>query len=247
MPRPPCPRSLRPAQPPFSPLPGNAPAPRPPGRAARRPGPHDGVTTTCGAQSSGAMPSRRQNRSTRCAVLTGSSRSRGTPDRHRRHRAGQDAHGGLGHLGHAVGVFPPQQAEVEGDRIRPRTPDDPERDRARAAVNDGVPPGRGQHRLQPVRHDRRVGGGQPGQPAGRGHLPVGHRGQRGLVQLDQQFGAGHALGHLGHVRRRALGQGPGEVGDRAGVGRGPDSACGAARWWRPASTGPHRLILSGPS
>jgi hypothetical protein len=46
----------------------------------------------------------------------------------------------------------------------------------------------------------------------------GHRSQGRLVELDQQLGAGHALGHLSHVGRRALGQGTGEVGDRAGVG-----------------------------
>jgi len=45
-----------------------------------------------------------------------------------------------------------------------------------------------------VRHDGRIGGREPGQPAGRGYLPAGHR---------------------GHVRRRALGQGTGGVGDRA--------------------------------
>ena len=40
-----------------------------------------------------------------------------------------------------------------------------------------------------------------------------------LVRLDQQrHRAGHALGHLGHVRRRALGQGTGQVSDRTGVG-----------------------------
>ena len=60
---------------------------------------------------------------------------------------------------------------------------------------------------------------QPVQPASGRHLAGQDRGQRRLVQLDQQLPAGHPLADLGQVGAEALGERPGEIGHRAGVGQ----------------------------
>ena len=63
-------------------------------------------------------------------------------------------------------------------------------------------------------------GAQSRQPARRRHLAAGHGGQGWLVELDDEVGAGHALGDLGHVRRGPLGQRGGQVGYGPGIGDG---------------------------
>ena len=89
------------------------------------------------------------------------------------------------------------------------------------------------------RASRRVGGidrGDHVQPAGRRHAAGQHRGQRGLVELQQHRRAGHSLPDLGNVRRHALGQRLRPGRPRRPGRPAPGSGCGTARSWRPAST-----------
>ena len=78
-------------------------------------------------------------------------------------------------------------ASAPASRIRPNGTSVP------AAVHHGVAVGGRQHLSQPLPQRLVLDGGQPRQPARRRHLAPGHGGQRGLVELDHELRAGHAL------------------------------------------------------
>ena len=77
----------------------------------------------------------------------------------------------------------------------------------------------GQHRPQARLGVRLLDRPDPVQPARARHPAAQHGGQRRLVQLEQQPGAGHPGAHPGHVRGHPLGQRRGQVPDRARVGQ----------------------------
>ena len=190
--------------------------------------PQAGVSTTCAATAArpapdaAGQPIRRHRSTTRRAVTPGSGsrapprsgsiRGRGGD------RAGQDPQASLHGLGQAVLLVPPQQAEVETDRLRTHSHDHAERNCRSAAVHEGKGPGRLDHRGEPGLSVGRLRDGQAVEPAGGRHRAREHSGQGRLVELQQHLRTGHAPAHLVHVRRRSLRERLGEVGHGAGVG-----------------------------
>ena len=109
------------------------------------------------------------------------------------------------------------------DRQRTRTGGAQQRQRRRggAAVHDGRAAVGGEHRLDPAHHEVRVDRTHPAEAGRGGQRPLEHGGQRRLVELEHDLGAGHQPPHVGDVALHAVGERRDQVGHRARVGDDP--------------------------